>query len=550
MSSSTSSMGDITKVSIPTFGDGPKDNYFTWRARMRMIFTTKKCWGIVSGTEVRPVITPGQGQVEAASPAPTGTAVDGTEFHDAIGTTQVTEAHVNDFKSRQATAASLLLQGVTDNVMTDLMMHLEDPTRMWDILESKYNSSTSTKILSILTSIINMSAESNVNVNDHAMKLEALYCQLTNIEQSRDEGKIEVTGDVFKTCILLSQLKKTGRYDAVIESIRGNGTTAQETPSYEQVKNRLVEAYHEQKQGIGGSGSGSPSIMSQRNPRRFHNRAGPAHFAKKSDIECHYCHKKGHVKKDCYSNPNGDNYRNKNNINKSNGSGKGGKFVAFARAVDENPGGVQGSGVNGSSLVTRDGAKALSASRVLQKDMKESKKMCVPELILDSGATDHVCSDARLFGWIAYRRPKKIIAGNGEGIIVTRGGVLHVTNEHGSKICLTDVLYCPEFQTNVVSVSQMANNAGWTTEFCKDQVVITTSEGEVVVRGKHVNGLYQLKVRYAFKEKYNPKIMPGMLSHLRTRMESGTKNPGSDLWHERMGHPGLAVIDNRMLLRK
>lgn len=83
-----------------------------------------------------------------------------------------------------------------------------------------------------------------------------------------------------------------------------------------------------------------------------------------------------------------------------------------------------------------------------------------PMIILDSGATDHVCSDKRLFQWIAYRDPKRIIVGNGESLIVTRGGPITMKNENGVLIRMNNALYCPEFDTNVISVSQMARGAG------------------------------------------------------------------------------------------
>ena len=34
-----------------------------------------------------------------------------------------------------------------------------------------------------------------------------------------------------------------------------------------------------------------------------------------------------------------------------------------------------------------------------------------------------------------------------------------------------------------------------------------------------------------------------MLLHLKQRMMNVVKRPGSDLWHDRMGHPSLKVID-------
>lgn len=95
-----------------------------------------------------------------------------------------------------------------------------------------------------------------------------MYCKLVNIEVTNNE-KIEVTGDVFKSCMALSGLMKTGNYDAVIESIRGNGHGDQEAPTYEEVKNRLIEVCDEKK---GSSRGDSRDSSHQRSGSRFSKR--------------------------------------------------------------------------------------------------------------------------------------------------------------------------------------------------------------------------------------------------------------------------------------
>lgn len=52
-----------------------------------------------------------------------------------------------------------------------------------------------------------MTADKHVVVNSCVLKLEALNCQLRNIEMRNGE-KIEITGYTFRTCILLFQLEK------------------------------------------------------------------------------------------------------------------------------------------------------------------------------------------------------------------------------------------------------------------------------------------------------------------------------------------------------
>lgn len=105
---------------------------------------------------------------------------------------------INRFKGKKKLSSSILLNDVSGGIMEDLMGYLGEPRAMWNILETKYNSATSSKIFAILTSIMNITADKNVGVSSHLSKLEALYCQLVNIEVT-NQGRIEVTREVFKS---------------------------------------------------------------------------------------------------------------------------------------------------------------------------------------------------------------------------------------------------------------------------------------------------------------------------------------------------------------
>lgn len=184
------------------------------------------------------------------------------------------------------------------------------------------------------------------------------------------------------------------------------------------------------------------------------------------------------LKRKCYSNPNEDNFRNKNNKGKGNSRDKSNKFVAYTQVVNESARGMEESVESGSIIIARE-----EGTVMVNKKAIDSIKSAAPEILLDNEATDHACSDSPLFDLIAYRRPKKIIVGNEYGTIVTRVGQINVFNESERLVHFNRVLYCPDFQANVISVSQMARTAGWKTKFANDSGVITTSEGEVFARG-------------------------------------------------------------------
>ena len=322
------------------------------------------------------------------------------------------QAEIDSFKSRKNLAASIIIQGISDAIMTELMGCLDDPRRVWSILEAKFNSATSSKILSILTSIMNM------DLNTFSLKLETLYCQLVNIETTNGE-KVEVTGDVFKSCMALSYMKNTGNYEAVVESIRGTGGADHKAPTYEEVKHRLVEACIELK-----SDRRDTSNLYGRYEKRFggrhdyHRQGGRdsrANFVKKEDMECYFCHKKGHMKSDCYANPESKNYRGDRN-NGAKGKSKVGSSGRNKQTIHASYAVVCPSSPPESKVLTamttrnerifhesgRLHTNFQSKATLTKAQMNEKRfenpltAEARPTVILDSGATNHICSDRRL----------------------------------------------------------------------------------------------------------------------------------------------------------
>lgn len=81
-------------------------------------------------------------------------------------------------------------------------------------------------------------------------------------------------------------------------------------------------------------------------------------------------------------------------------------------------------------------------------------------LILDGGATDHVCSDMRLFESIDYQMPKSITIANGETLTVAEGGTFKFRNDDGDLLFIRGALYCPFIHTNVISVFRPVKEQG------------------------------------------------------------------------------------------
>jgi hypothetical protein len=75
--------------------------------------------------------------------------------------------------------------------------------------------------------------------------------------------------------------------------------------------------------------------------------------------------------------------------------------------------------------------------------------------LLDSGANSHVTTDLNnLSSFYEYTGPDQLLTGSGNGLPISHIGSCALT-VHGLSIRLTNVLYVPQFSTNLISISQL-----------------------------------------------------------------------------------------------
>jgi len=136
--------------------------------------------------------------------------------------------------------------------------------------------------------------------------------------------------------------------------------------------------------------------------------------------------------------------------------------------------------------------------------------------IIDSGATDHICTSLRHF--ISYKRitPIYINLPNGSTVF------LHYTDTIAfhTNFQLRDVLYVPQFSFNLLSVSKIVNSLHFDLTFSSSGCMIQD------VKTKEKIGLV--------------KVHAGLyvLTHAAfTSSHSLCNTAPTTLWHSRLGHP-------------
>ncbi|CAH9072816.1 unnamed protein product [Cuscuta epithymum] len=135
--------------------------------------------------------------------------------------------------------------------------------------------------------------------------------------------------------------------------------------------------------------------------------------------------------------------------------------------------------------------------------------------IIDSGASEHItCDNKNLFNISVQPFEPSIKIPNGELVPVSAIGSLCLPNG----ICLQRVLYVPQFQCNLLSVSRLTSDLNCTFIFSSSLCILRdTSTGKLIGVGKLHNGLYYLESS-------------------RGEMVAMSVGTRSDLWHQRLGH--------------
>jgi hypothetical protein len=217
---------------------------------------------------------------------------------------------------------------------------------------------------------------------------------------------------------------------------------------------------------------------------------------KQTKYYCHSCKTNTHNWERCYDNP--DNPKNKlkqsTATNSQSNKKKGKKQFKFAGHV---------SVVNNSiAIVDSDTSNSNSATN-------ESV------LILDSGASAHICNELNLLSNIRTIDPVQVRVANGESIYCSKvgevllGPLKHPESHDEITIQLSDVLYSEKFSANLVSVPRLSEK-GFRVSFGPKQnhaVIVPPNCDDIEILCENVNGVYQIRQRFQSTSKANALVV-------------------------------------------
>jgi len=155
----------------------------------------------------------------------------------------------------------------------------------------------------------------------------------------------------------------------------------------------------------------------------------------------------------------------------------------------------------------------------------ESSSLCCTWLI-DSGASRHFCKDRNAFtAYEAFQADTQntVEIANGNHMTPSGRGTIKLKINKDQNLILQDVWHFPGLGSNLFSTTK-CEEAGFTLTFKSQTLTIIHPEDKFEIKAQKVDGLYWLKGVPIIEE------------------SARKVSENTDLWHRRLGHPGLDVL--------
>ncbi|VFQ86020.1 unnamed protein product, partial [Cuscuta campestris] len=279
-----------------------------------------------------------------------------------------------------------------------------------------YASKSGNNKLYLLKSLMNLSYKETTPLLDHLNAFHGILDQLSGVGI-----KLE---DELAALWLLNTLPESWEIFRVsIINYAPDGIVSMQT-----VKPTMLN--EEMRRKMQGSSSQSEVLVTEhrgRNANRDQRGRGKSRSKSKSrykNVECHYCHNTGHIKKNCFKWKRDNKAKGKNEK-----KDEGGDRVSTADLVDD--------------LIFVTDADVVNA---VSDDQS---------WVIDSGATLHVTPRKEFFTSLKSGSFGKLKMGNDAVAEVVGIGDVCLETQMGTKLLLKDVRYAPDVRLNLISVHRL-----------------------------------------------------------------------------------------------
>lgn len=360
------------------------------------------------------------------------------DLHDPIEGDEKKPSDVDegDWKKMDKKAIALIRQYLNDSVFHHVAS-CESAKALWDKLVSLYESKSATSKAFLVRKLVQLRLDEEKSVAEHLNEFQDVINQLANMKVNFD--------DELQALLLMSSLSES--WETLVVSL--SNSNANGTISLETVRSSLLNEELRRK------GSGLKSVQSEAMVAR--DSKGDTAWKKKEAsgkgaIICHYCNKKGHIRRNCHA------YK------------KDQKRAAHGDSSDD------------AGADFAEGTYSEASCDVLFSEGKPWK--------MDSGASFHICRDVNCFA--SYEKSVDMIrTANGEELPVCGIGSIRFRMHDGVVREVSGVRHVPTCSHNLISLGQL-DRRGCTYE-TQGGVLRVKKGGRVRMRGILEEGnLYRL----------------------------------------------------------
>ena len=442
-------------------------NYGTWKIQCKMALVKDGLWGVVDNTD----------------PAP---SVSDSEDKKA------------KYKSKKDKALVIIVLSIEPSLLY-IIDEPDDPVVVWKKLADQFQKKTWANKLVLRRKLQSLKLKDGGSVKQHIREMTETFNELSVMGVAMD--------DEDRVVQLLASLPES--YSTIVTALEAN----EKVPSLEVVTERLL---HEERKLSERSSSSSDGAFSMRHKR---------------SIRCHYCHKLGHIQRNCPERVHGGDKQ------KSYEPRHEHKPVPKSKGPDKRA----GKHTVHSTRAIRYSSDSESDTVGLMVSQALSVGSTNPDCwIIDSGATCHISNNRSLFvEYNSLEESQSVTLGDGHTLEAVGKGVvaLKLKLEDGKTITgrLNDVLYVPELTYNLLSISRVTK-LGKRVKFYRSYCNIIDNKERITATGTKRGDLYYLRCRQIHQ------------AHMSDAQLTVSREY---LWHQRFGHlseSGLHMLSNQKLV--
>lgn len=394
------------------------------------------------------------------------------------------------WETQDAKAQTLLVTRMSEDVMIHILS-CETSAEIWRKLLSVYEQKSETSIHIVQQRFFQYKYEKGAEMSTFLSKIQEMQNQLKQLGET-------ISDKFVITKVLMSLPDQYKHFVSAWESAPDDKQT------YDNLVARLLieeERIKEKSGGESAQSSSSTAFVAKKN------------FNKKL-VKCYKCNKQGHFQSECRFNQSASS----NNYYRHNNNNKDSRFEQRCFYCNK-VGHIK-------SQCRFKKQKGENNAFIVESAIGNFHKT---QWLVDSGASEHMCCDYKLFSSYSSVTNKVVTVGNGTQISVEGCGQVALEVWNGNKwihTTIDNVLHVPELKMNLLSVNRVTSR-GYVLITNQNNCKFYNKNNEIVAIAQRSGNMYVLDCRF-----YTDCLVNA------AKVTHGDMNS----WHERLAHQNIHYV--------